>query len=223
MLRIILIIGIIGCIGVVAFVMLQENNQVLPDNPDQSDVQFPESQDIVEVPNTNEIPIVQNFEPTSVDYQVKELPVNGLVTSIVSSDPSEEFSNVLSEIFIDVYWRVQCQLPNGSTEEAVILTAKPSVEEGGGDIDLARYAIRNWEPYVAKDLGDTLFPKISSSLDSTVLNFTNYDKESRFANFAINNKNYEVHYGWVLNFAIFSTSHNCLIAAINDTYAPQGH
>lgn len=224
MLRIILICGILGFIGVIAFMVITADTEVREDLMPQPEATFPESQDISEFPEEAQVaPVVREFELTPDDYVVNELPTSGLVTSLAAPDPSEAFSQVLSEIYIDIYWVLECKLSNGSTDRAVILTAQSSIEEGGGDIDMARYAIRNWESNIAKDIGATLFPESRSRFSDTSLDFTNYDRDSRFAQFTLGQNVYEIHYGWVLNFAIFATSHDCLVAAINDTYAPQGH
>jgi hypothetical protein len=225
MLKIILITGILGLIALIAFVLLGNVRESVPDSIIQPDTSFPDSQNITELPpeDTQDASVVQNFELSPPDYVIQQLPAPGLVTSVVAQDSSDAFDQVLREIFIDVYWILECQLPDGTSEKALILTAQPNTSGSGGEIDLARYAIRNWEPDIAKDIGMTLFPGSGSSLSNTSLTFSNYDNMSRFSTFAAGQNDLEIHYGWVLNFAIFATSHNCLVAAIEDTYAPQSH
>jgi hypothetical protein len=226
MFRLILIVGIIGFVVTILFVVFNgviKNDQTDVVTP-QPESNFPDSQEITDFPHENEDDShVQHFEATPAEYDVVELPTSGLVTSLVRSNPSSEFQNVLSEIYIDIFWKVECQLPDGSKENAVILTAKHSNEPEGGDIDLARYAIRNWEPQIAYDLGQTLFSENQANFNSVVLDFDNYGTDSRYTVFTSGSKEYEIHYGWVLNFPIFAPSHECLIAAINDTYAPHSH
>jgi hypothetical protein len=224
MFRLILISGIIGFISVILFVVFSgviKNEQVDIVTP-QPGTDFPDSQEITDIHDDHN-PEVEYFEATPSEYEVVELPASGLVTSLVRANPSNEFQNVLSEIYLDIFWKVQCQLPDGSVENAVILTAKHSNEPEGGDIDLARYAIRNWEPQVAYDMGQTLFSEAQANFDSVILDFDNYDTDSRYTVFNAGAKEYEIHYGWVLNFPIFAPSHECLTAAINDTYAPHAH
>jgi len=55
------------------------------------------------------------------------------------------------------------------------------------------------------------------------LTFTNYDANSRFTTFTVDAVEYEIHYGWVLNFAMFASSQDCLVAAIDNLYAPHSH
>ena len=226
MIRIILAAGILVLITLITVTIFvrSSSNSAQDVEPVETGVVFPDSTDVDVTPVVEPAPQeVIVYEEAPKEYQVKELPTSGIVTSLITNDPSPLFANVLSEVFLDVYWKLECELPDGSTERAVIMTAKPSVEEGGGDIDMARFAIRNWEPNIARDLGNTLFPSERRGFDTVNLEFTNYDRNSRFATFSLNQGNYEVHYGWVLNFAIFTTSHACLLAVIEDTYAPHGH
>ena len=70
----------------------------------------------------------------------------------------------------------------------------------------------------------SLYPELTTSaLENVSLDFADVGNGQRAAQFLVNGETRSIYYGWVLNYVVFAASKNCLIAAINDTYAPQGH
>lgn len=224
--RIIIIVGIIFLLTVVTALFIGSKNYSAIENPvpPESTSPFPDSQEVTTLPGeTSKPPEVQHLELTPENYKVTEIPTSGLLTTVVAQNTSLSFDGVLSEVFLDVFWRMKCEQPDGKVDYALVMTAKPGIDSG--TIDLARYAIRNWESNIAQDIGQSLFPNSSNNFRETVLEFSNYapNPNSRFSTFLSGGAKYEIYYGWILNFAVFATSHNCQVAVVNDLYAPQAH
>lgn len=224
--RILLIFGIFALIIIVVTMFFSSSQSVpVSDTPDEP-MNFPQSQDITVIPDDepDDKPVVTVFEDTPDDYQITDVSPGGLLTSVSKSNPSPEFQSLLSTVFIDVFWVKECVSPSGERTKALIVTAEPNADLGDEQFSATEQAIWDWESQIVPDIGSTLFPSLNQAqLDSVNTTFTSYNLESRFTSFTIGASEYQVHYGWVLNFAVFATSHNCLVATINDLYAPYSH
>lgn len=158
------------------------------------------------------------------EYTITPKQTTGLVTSVVRSDYSPEFQVVADTLFIDKYWVRECAGPQGLVGNSVIMTARPDASLGLDQFLPTQMAIEEWESVLLDDMVTTVYSNLSTQqVANTDYTFTSFDLDSRFTSFTVNGADYEIHYGWVLNFVIFSPSHNCLVATINDLYAPHSH
>jgi hypothetical protein len=163
------------------------------------------------------------IEGMPIGYSVVDLPTSGLVNTVTNPNPSKEFERVLSDVHLDLYWVEECRSPTGP-ERALMFVAKPSLDPKGGDIEGVKILVKDWEPYMAQDIGGIVYGYKHESFKEVRLSFYDDDSgDSRKANFMIGNTQYELHYGWILNFLIMAPSKNCLTAVINNTYAPHAH
>jgi len=168
-------------------------------------------------------PIVttRNFSRTEPGITMTTVSSPSLISDLVVGNPSEEFNNLVSELFLDVFWVEECSLAGETSARAVILTAQPNVQ---GELDDARNAVAAFEPSILYDLGTTLYPNIADTVLKNVdVNFTKFDSFTRVASFDLGGSEAAVYHSWVLNFPVFATSHQCLVAAINDLYSPHAH
>jgi hypothetical protein len=143
---------------------------------------------------------------------------------VVRDNYSSEFQEVVDTLFVDKYWVRECVGPEGSAGNSVIITARPDASLGLDQFMPTQRAVEEWEAALVADMAPTIYPNLSAQELSTLeYTFTSFDLDSRFTTFMVGGSEYEIHYGWVLNFVVFSPSHNCLVATINDLYAPQSH
>ncbi len=163
----------------------------------------------------------REFAETPDGYAVERIPSSGLVNSVISSNPSNSFEQVLSELYLDTFLQFECVVPGRPSERALMVTTRP--DQNGNDTT-ARQAVLQWEPFMARDVGVALYPNLQDSdFNDTILDFSDVGNDQLAAQFTVNGSARSIYYGWVLNFVVFATSKNCLTTAINDIYAPQSH
>ena len=176
-------------------------------------------------PHTNEeIDKVTIFPELPLEYGLIDVPTTGFVNNLAVKDPSAQFTEVASSVYVDKYWINECQIKRLPVDRAFAMVAEPNPTLGLKQYQATEQAILNWESYVVRDVGKTLFPNLLlSEIKSIRTAFTVYDLDSRFTKFFIGSNEYEIHYGWILNYVIFATSHECLITSIEALYSPDAH
>ena len=221
----ILVLSSITILGVLFTIVLQSNT---PGSTDQTIPVVEQTGLFTDQGSNNSMPPASDddlheHEPAPDNYEVIDLPTELPLPEVVSANPSPQFDEVLSGLYLDLYWVEECRSPSGS-ERALILVAQPSLNPEGGDIEYVKEAVNKWEPYMLQDVGQVLYHKQSYlEYQDTLLEFSDYDYEHRFANFMIGDESFELHYGWVLNFLVLTSTPECLAAVIYDTYAPHAH
>jgi hypothetical protein len=164
------------------------------------------------------------FQEPPPDYDVIDIPVPGLVYRVAVDDASPQFEAVATSTFLDVFWVNECTVLDNPIGRSIAITAKPNAALGRKQFQATEQAILNWESYIVRDIGVTLFPGLAPSVLSSVrTTFTTHDLDTRVTTFVIDGKEYKIYYGWVLNFVMFATSYECLATSIHAVYSPHAH
>lgn len=226
MIRILLVVVLTALLALILYALLSGPARDSADPQDGSSIlifpwQGPDRDDHGE--DDHDHVDVRVIEGPPEGYEVVDVPQVGSVTTLAQTSPSPQFDALVETLFADKFWVRECR-SNGFVEQVLILTAQPDPTLGEAQFMPTERALEAWEAFMVQDIGQTLFPSLAQEvLDPVTLQFTSRSLDSRYAVFDVGSQSYQVHYGWVLNFVILTTSHNCLIATINDLYAPHSH
>lgn len=144
---------------------------------------------------------------------------------LLTKPPTAAFEKVLSDIHLDVYKIISCK-QNGQSENVVLFTAKYTQDPKGNNFDAAVADVKDWEPYMLKDIGEFIFPgvpipdnlKLPYFTDVAITNKAVLPTTVRRATISLAGKDTFIHYGWLLNYVMFSSSQACLEEAMSTVY-----
>ncbi|MCA9368342.1 hypothetical protein KC887_08895 [Candidatus Kaiserbacteria bacterium] len=211
-----LMIGTMLLLGLLFFLLktgqFKKEDVVVPDtNVPSSDIG---EQDIIHT----ELPVLETVSVTRV-------PQAGPLKNLVSN-PSPEFLRVADLFWPNEIYVFECRGGVKGAGKTILFTAQYTQDPAGNNFRAAMAAIEAWEPQVAHEIGPLLYPSQAHLLQdaAVVSDFvpvpgTDYKK----ATFTLGAQQDDIYYSWLLNNVLFSTSQECLDAAVLDFYAPNQH
>jgi hypothetical protein len=161
------------------------------------------------------------YFPPSTSLDLTELKP---FDTLLNSPPTPAFKKVLDTVHLDVYAIYPCNL-NNKPEDVVLFTAKYKIDQAGNFDDTVA-AVRAWEPYILEDIGQFILPIATVTERKSLLSFvdvpvTTDEVQStlfRQAKVTIGGQETFVHYGWLLNYVLFSSSKECLEGVMSSVY-----
>lgn len=165
----------------------------------------------------DESQIYVDFNPNFENEQTTNEPTPD-ITTILRSDTSPALDTVINNIYRDNYYVLECS--NESVDSnAIIMTALYDGSVAKEGYEKAYQSIKNWEKNAVAELGHVIYPSLSRQtarvdfvwFEPYVVNNEHIiAKDFHKTLFYIDDRAYEMHYGWTLNYVIFAPSQNCL-------------
>lgn len=196
--NIVLIIGIIGFLGSIVYMLLP--GEVVP---------------VPVTPVAPAFPIANTLQGPGPQKTFDEL---------LPIPPRPVFKSVLDSMHLDVYGVLPCAIK--PAERVIMLTAKYSEDKPLNTFESAVNAVTSWEQYIGADLGPLLFPNAKAFVAGTSSSFVKVaianpavvSEYEKMATIKVDGAPATLYYAWSLNYVFFATSQQCLEDAMISVY-----